>query len=277
MPPSYCQPRHNIETQHNGAAHLAINNTFIRRFLTRIALHTTAKFYSGDGLCVPISKHKIVKTGRRIHLTEGATMRYLAEKTTIPVPKVYCSFLHKNRAYIVMERIQGEELPKAWKSLSEESVEKILSQLKRILQELRSLTPPPGTGVESCVGGSLYDSYISWKSTRDLNPGDLEDREKNQDWHDLQEMMSQQDGPWSPPTFTHGDLNPFNILVRDGKVVGIVDWEFSGWYPHYWEYTSAWFGNVTRTEWQGMLDRILDRPRPEEFRMEEVRNKWWGE
>ena len=79
-------------------------------------------------------------------------MRYLAEKTTIPVPKVYCSFLHKNRAYIVIERIQGEELPKAWKSLSEESVEKILSQLKRILQELRSLTPPPGTGVESCVG-----------------------------------------------------------------------------------------------------------------------------
>jgi hypothetical protein len=33
------------------------------------------------------------------------------------------------------------------------------------------------------------------------------------------------------------------------NVVGIVDWEFSGWYPHYWEYTSAWYGNLTRIDW----------------------------
>ena len=89
--------------------------------------------------------------------------------------------------------------------------------------------------------------------------------------------MKQQDGPWPPPRFTHGDLNPFNILVRKGKVVGIIDWEFSGWYPYYWEYTSAWFGNVTRTEWQGMLIKFLDPPPPQEFKLEEVRNKWWGE
>ncbi|OAL48375.1 hypothetical protein IQ07DRAFT_100072 [Pyrenochaeta sp. DS3sAY3a] len=78
-------------------------------------------------------------------------MRYLAENTAIPVPKVYCSFLHKNRAYIVMERFQGEELPRAWKSLSEESLENVFRQLRVIFQELRSLKPPPGTGVESCT------------------------------------------------------------------------------------------------------------------------------
>ncbi|KAJ8106677.1 hypothetical protein OPT61_g9380 [Boeremia exigua] len=289
----YVPPEYNIETQHNGTRHLAINNTFIRRFLTRLAMHTTAKFYSQDGLCAPISKHRIVKTGHRTHLTEAATMRYLAENTTIPVPKVYCSFLNKNRAYIVMERIQGEELPKTLKGMSEESVESVFRQLRGMFQELRSLTPPPGTGVQSCVGGSLFDSRIPRGNPRfgpfktiqefhfwlrrDLTPADLKDREKDKDWHDLQEMMSHQDGPWSPPIFTHGDLNPFNVLVHSGKVVGIIDWEFSGWYPHYWEYTSAWFGNVTRTEWQGMLDKILDRPRSEDFKMEEVRNKWWGE
>lgn len=76
----YVPPEYNIETQHNGTGHLAINNTFVRRFLTRLALHTTAKFYSRDGLCVPISRYLIVKTGRRGHLTEGATMKYLSEK-----------------------------------------------------------------------------------------------------------------------------------------------------------------------------------------------------
>lgn len=293
MASPYIPPVYDIEGQHNGTEHLSINNTFIRRFLTRLALRTTAKLYTRDGLVVPISKTKIVKTGRRIHLTEGATMRYLAEETSIPVPKVYCSFLHKNRAYIVMERIRGDELPKAWKSLSEEALESIFAQLRLYIQELRSLTPPPGTGVESCVGGSLYDSRIARGNPRfgpfktiqefhfwlrgDSRPEDLEGRKKDQDWHDAVEMMRQQDGPWPPPKFTHCDLNPSNVLVRNGKVVGIIDWEFSGWYPYYWEYTSAWYGNLTRTHWQGLLDKFLDRPSPDVFRMEEIRNKWWGE
>lgn len=173
-----------------------------------------------------------------------------------------------------MERIQGEEFLKAWKIMSGESLEGVFAQLRGIMQELRSLTPPPGTGVESCVGGSLYDSRIPRGNPRfgpfkkiqdfhfwlrrDLRLEDLKDRETDQDWHDLQEMVKQQDGPWPPPKFTHSDLNPFDILVRKGKVVGIFDWEFSRWYLHYWEYTSAWFGNVIRTEWQGMLVKILD-------------------
>lgn len=192
-----------------------------------------------------------------------------------------------------MERIRGEELPNVWRSLSEESLESILSHLKRILQELRALRPPPGTGVESCVGGSLCDSRIPdshfrfgpFKTIQDfhlwlrenLKPEDLKDREKDRDWHDLQEMMSKQDGPWPPPCFTHGDLNLSNIFVRDGNVVGIIDWEFSGWYPHYWEYTSAWFGNLMKKDWQDLLERFVDKPHPDVLKMEQVRNRWWGE
>ena len=43
-----------------------------------------------------------------------------------------------------------------------------------------------------------------------------------------------------PCVFTHGDLHPGNILVsqeEDGswKIVAIIDWENSGFYPAYWE------------------------------------------
>ncbi|KAJ5165906.1 hypothetical protein N7492_006202 [Penicillium capsulatum] len=192
-----------------------------------------------------------------------------------------------------MERVRGEELPKVWMSMSEETVARVFSQLRKIFQELRALKPPPGTGVESCVGDSLYDSRLTrpklgfgpFKTMQefhsllrqDSKPEDLIDLQKDQDWYDLQDMMSKQDGPWPPPCFAHGDINPFNIIVHEGNVAGIIDWEFSGWYPDYWEYTSAWFGNITRTEWQGVLDRFLDRPHPEVFKMEEIRNKWWGE
>lgn len=50
--------------------------------------------------------------------------------------------------------------------------------------------------------------------------------------------------------FTHADVNPRNILIdlynlpgrtRDSRVSGIVDWEFAGFYPEYWEYTKSLF------------------------------------
>lgn len=48
--------------------------------------------------------------------------------------------------------------------------------------------------------------------------------------------------------FTHADLAARNILVKDGHLAGIVDWEFAGWYPEYWE--------LVATEMQ-MIDRAV--------------------
>jgi hypothetical protein len=140
--------------QHRGTENLAIHNTFMHRSLVLLALKTTARFYTWMGVCVPITRNKIVKTGPYVHLTEGATMQFIANNTSIPVPEVYCSFVRKNRAYIVMERIRGKELPTAWQKLSEESRQKVFDQLKHMVQEMRSLKPPPEIGVE----GSLCDS-----------------------------------------------------------------------------------------------------------------------
>ncbi|OAX85359.1 hypothetical protein ACJ72_00248 [Emergomyces africanus] len=310
LPPTAFSPINRTQTQHDGTHNLAINNTRLNRFLTLLALNTVTRFYTRNGDCIPISKHKIVKTGIWVHLTEAATMKFVAENTTsVPVPRVYCSFVHKNRAYIVMQRMQGADLPEEWRKRkwSDESLEKIFAQLRAMFLELRSLKPeasqppPPGAAlvggeggrVESCVGSSLRDvrnprslprfgpfktiqQFHSWLR-EDLQPKQFPGRENDQDWQDIKEMVDWQDGPWdAPPVFTHGDLNPFNIIVHGDDVVGIVDWECAGWYPYYWEYTSAWWGNVTRTGWQDLLDKFL-QPFPNELRMEVIRQKWWGE
>ena len=40
--------------------------------------------------------------------------------------------------------------------------------------------------------------------------------------------------------FTHGDLAPRNIMIsKDFVITGIIDWEYGGWYPEYWEYVKA--------------------------------------
>jgi len=89
-------------------------------------------------------------------------------------------------------------------------------------------------------------------------------------------MAALQNEPWPAPVFTHGDLNPSNIFVCGDKVVGIIDWETAGWYPSYWEYTSAWTASINNKEWQSTLEQFLE-PHPAALKMERTRQRWWGE
>lgn len=58
---------------------------------------------------------------------------------------------------------------------------------------------------------------------------------------------------------THGDLLPQNIIVRDGRITGIVDWEYSGFFPEYLEYALA----VSRRHyigeewWKEVLEEVM--------------------
>ncbi|TKA22544.1 hypothetical protein B0A50_08085 [Salinomyces thailandicus] len=284
-----------LESKDNeGTESLAINNTRTNRLLTRLALATLGRFHKSDGVCTPISKNKIIKTDTRVHLTEAATMRFVAENTTIPVPKVHCAFVHKGRAFIVMERIQGQELAVAFKKLPKTDHHKVYAQLRSMLDELRALKPSEATGVESCVGGSVFEHRLPRCPPRfgpfatiqafhlwlrdDFQPSDEVEQHTrtDSDWRDIEKMAAMQDGLWPPPVFTHGDLNPFNILVRGDKVVAIIDWELAGWYPNYWEYTSTWLGSYLRwPDWQDALHLFLD-PFPEELEMDRTRYIWWG-
>lgn len=58
--------------------------------------------------------------------------------------------------------------------------------------------------------------------------------------------------------FVHGDLNPANVLVENGTVTGLLDWEFAG--TGWREYDLAWILRARRTQLQSVAERkdILD-------------------
>lgn len=57
--------------------------------------------------------------------------------------------------------------------------------------------------------------------------------------------------------FTHRDLRLHNIMVNDGSVSGVLDWEFSGWYPEYWEFSKALYIWKWQNDWTDYLVQIL--------------------
>lgn len=74
---------------------------------------------------------------------------------------------------------------------------------------------------------------------------------------DLQKLAAFHKRSGSRSVLTHGDLSSLNILVRGDKVVGIIDWETAGWFPHYWEYARAWNVNPQNQFWRQEVDKFL--------------------
>ncbi|KAE8331602.1 kinase-like protein [Aspergillus sergii] len=65
--------------------------------------------------------------------------------------------------------------------------------------------------------------------------------------------------PCEPYVLTHCDLNAGNIMVKDGKLVGILDWEYAAYYPVWYEYVSASWGLTEMdAEWKTLLRERLD-------------------
>ena len=263
-----------------------INATPFRRYLTLLAIKLVKRFRKPEGTVLFLSDKVCVKfrSDARDAFSEASTMRFVAERTSLPVPRVHCAFAHRNRAYIVMERIHGDDVGAGWVRRSEESKAKILDQLGNMIEEMRRITPPEGTGVARVDGGPLCDHRLPganhfgpFATVRDFHRhlrGGLEANPGHRP--EISELISRQDGLQCPVVFTHGDLSSLNVLASGDRVVGIVDWETAGWYPSYWEYTTAWNVNPQNQFWRDEVDKFL-RPMPEELEMEKIRLKYFGD
>lgn len=93
------------------------------------------------------------------------------------------------------------------------------------------------------------------------------------------------------PTFTHGDFQRKNIIIRnraltdvqdcnreDGTFdIAIIDWEHAGWYPTHWESAIAIFACGTWSDdWHIWIDKCLDPFYNEYSWMAMFRSELWS-
>lgn len=63
--------------------------------------------------------------------------------------------------------------------------------------------------------------------------------------------------------FTHSDLHPRNIMVDSedpSRIVAIIDWEQSGWFPDYWEFCKAEYTAEFGSDWHNYILEYLEEP-----------------
>ncbi|KAJ5490683.1 hypothetical protein N7463_010964 [Penicillium fimorum] len=195
--------------------------------------------------------------------TEVTTLNHLTSYSNIPVPKILRDWVDGNGRYFVLqERIQGQTLEQAWSSLSKSQKVDIADEVIEIRKQLRSFQSTSIQTVDQspCFPGLLFS-----------------DREPHGPFHSDNELwdaisLTLHDPPTilfpqraldnlkkrlpkcEPYVLTHCDLNLGNIMVKDGGLAGILDWEFAAYYPIWYEYVSAsWGWTEEDAEWKKLL------------------------
>ncbi|KAK4034894.1 kinase-like domain-containing protein [Parachaetomium inaequale] len=208
---------------------------------------------------------------------EAVALAFVHERTSIPVPRLLKLAEQDGQGTIFMEFIDGQPLDEAWPSCTAAQRSHIISQLRGFLAELRAITGEFIGSVDRSVcndqvfanRASAYGPYADEAAFRVGIGQSLRACDADPTWTELvigfvEAMPLHHE---EPPVMTHGDLVPRNILVKDGHVVGIVDWEMAGFYPPYWEYVKGHLLADFEHPWmqERVLDQILLTPYPIEL------------
>ena len=260
-----------------------INSTRLTRLLVLLTARLFRRMWKGQVLLLPrliCIKYDNGPSG----MWEASTLRFIAQNTSIPVPRVYCAVERKGGTYVVMKHIRGEMAGRGWVRRSEASKERILGQLKGFIREMRGLKPPVGREgrVSNVDGGPLFDvrlpgtelEYGPFDDFRAFHRHLREGFEFNEKLpEEIKELIQLHDKIEPPNVFTHGDLSSLNILVRGDDVVGIVDWQTAGWFPYYWEWATAIDVNPQNPFWRDEVEKFVDRPPDDVIKMEHLRQR----
>ncbi|KAK4043323.1 hypothetical protein C8A01DRAFT_32643 [Parachaetomium inaequale] len=204
----------------------------------------------------------IVKFGRAPHVTVDEGQCLWALRRALPEVRI-------------PELVQGATLEQRWGSLNEAEREGVCQQLRGMLSELRNVRhalgeffighinhqPPSDVIFESSrnnpLGGPFHSvaEFHDWLSI--LIRTGLEQHWPGKKPSEIPDPYRESLPDDAPVVLTHGDLHPSNIMVSTDspcKVVAIIDWHQSGWYPDYWEFCKAVFTAEVNGEW---MDRYI--------------------
>ncbi|AEO71211.1 uncharacterized protein THITE_2123381 [Thermothielavioides terrestris NRRL 8126] len=198
---------------------------------------------------------------------EYGALQLIRRYSNLNVPRPLDFVSDSERSYMVTSRIPGHRLGEMFTVLTDDQLHKLGMELNDFLAKLRAMPKEvrPGTApmkaVTGATGGGCHHVRMELISGTRKPNGPFATEE------DFHEFLRTRRPP--PPdeiqrgghdiVLTHGDLSQRNIIVDgDGRLAGIVDWEHSGWYPTYWEFTSFRFGLESRYTPQRLLDLADD-------------------
>lgn len=242
----------------------------------------------GRSKVTQIDDEVIIKEGSSVWPNKEATLNLInstLRPNSVPVPHAFLGNYDRGKDVVVtygsiwMELMPGKTLRDEWHSLDEEAKEKVCRDTRAMVEKLREIPRPEtddgafylaadGTSkIIQTLLGDEHDTHPAMKNVEDLRTRIWNRYVKNNglsypEGKGVYEMLPRSD----VSVFTHGDIHPRNILVeRDTekgsgvRIMGLIDFESSGFYPDYWEFSEMMACGRRDAEWMEMMDRTKPR------------------
>ncbi|KAF2114426.1 kinase-like domain-containing protein [Lophiotrema nucula] len=230
---------------------------YLHSYLAKFSAHyCNALGVPFDRQIVQLPFGSVLKWSDGTRLEEVQAMM-VARAAGFPVPKVISYDEHPDCPHtpvsILMTRLPGEELAWVEEYLTDTERHAIQDEMRFMLSIMRnwrrarktqSVSSVTGTDIRSVhIPGTPGHRTGPWESEVAFNEYLLSFASS---WS-MTEKQAQKDLALAktlhsvahPIVFSRGDLKPQNIMVHEGRVSGFIDWKSAGWYPDYWDYTTA--------------------------------------
>ncbi|OJJ48031.1 hypothetical protein ASPZODRAFT_115452 [Penicilliopsis zonata CBS 506.65] len=184
--------------------------------------------------------------------TEYTTLQFLQNhRPSIPAPRPLGLVRMSGITLIFITYTASKTLDDVWKGLDHAQKSSISNQLDMILKDLRSIPYDPELPLGGVAGEGCKDirrhlrtsdkpikTIIEFEDFLSSSP-----QAHSSIFVELLRqlsLLSQSQTSLLKVVFTHGDLRPDNIMIEMGEdnqltVSGLLDWEYSGFYPEYYE------------------------------------------
>ncbi|KAI0262044.1 kinase-like domain-containing protein [Gloeopeniophorella convolvens] len=196
-----------------------------------------------------IASDVVMKVGNLDLLeSEALAMSLVRESTSIPVPAVRRWFSYRGEGVIVMDFVPGQTLKDCWPSLSLWRRICVIWTIRRYIRQVRRVLVPGvsrskqfpgrlGSEPKLCYGPMFSDDYGGgpFSSYDELSTWFTRKLDVNRSIRKTPGADVSFDSSL-PLVFTHMDLHPTNIIIGPDSCVWLIDWEFSGFYPQWFEY-----------------------------------------
>ncbi|KAL7764043.1 hypothetical protein ACKLNR_005188 [Fusarium oxysporum f. sp. zingiberi] len=195
---------------------------------------------------------------------EFVALQLVRSQTQIPVPLPLDLLSDTETSYLLTTTLPGQRFGSYIDIPSHHDLDIFTHDMQRYLTQLRSISRhgTPKYEISNAIGGPNYDYRIIAAHDYDKERGDFfgpcTDEE---DFNNILRTPALPDVFHSTGhniVFTHSDINMRNVLMHNGRISGIVDWENSGWFPDYWEYTKAHYVIKLNKRWLAVVNRIFE-------------------
>ncbi|TQV91892.1 serine/threonine protein kinase [Cordyceps javanica] len=213
---------------------------------------------------------------------EPAALRLLeTHASSVPSPLFVdlMPLVADGKPWLIMTGMPGQRLDEVIHKMSYPERHQLADDLAAAIKAYRNVPNSSNFLIASASGGRLQDPRTSSSGCGPYqNESDFNKQITRGCAQDLEQAFPDAHSRRYPIVFTHADLFPSNILIDSGRLSGIVDWQYAGFYPAYWEYTKAMRSVRHAEHYQAIFRRIFSEYE-DELEVEEFLSSYfpiWG-